>query len=82
MLNLAAWAALSAGNLATGLILPESVRAVVIAADADKAGEDAAETAAARWTNEGRRVRIARPEVAGRDFNDILCSRMEAAHAA
>jgi hypothetical protein len=81
LLDLPAWAALSAGNMAKGLILPPEVRAVVIAADADEAGNKAAETAADRWRAEGRHVRIARPDRPGRDFNDLLCAGMEADHA-
>jgi putative DNA primase/helicase len=80
LLGLPAWSAVCAGNLAK-LHLPDLVRAVVIAADADEPGRKAAEAAAARWRAEGRRVRIARPDEAGRDFNDILCARIEAAHA-
>jgi putative DNA primase/helicase len=81
LLGLPAWAALSAGNLARGLILPPEVRAVMIAADADKAGSEAAEAAATRWRAEGRRVRIARPDRSGSDFNDLLRAR-ELPHAA
>jgi phage/plasmid primase-like uncharacterized protein len=72
LLRLPAWAALSAGNLANGLVLPVDVRAVVIAADPDEPGERAARAAALRWQREGRGVRIARPNIAGRDFNDII----------
>ena len=82
LLNLPAWAALSAGNMARGLILPPEARAVVIAADADIAGSKAAEAAADRWRAEGRRVRIARPDRPGRDFNDILRERAEVQNAA
>ena len=61
--------------------LPPDLRAVVIAADADDAGERAAREAALRWSREGRRVRIARPNHAGWDFNDLLCERAtEAKH--
>jgi len=42
-----------------------------VLADGDEAGERAANTAALRWTREGRLVRIARPP-AGADFNDVL----------
>jgi putative DNA primase/helicase len=73
LLSLPAWAALSAGNMAQGLLLPVEVRAVVIAADHDGPGESAARQAALRWQREGRTVRIARPDRPGRDFNDILC---------
>jgi putative DNA primase/helicase len=72
LLNLPAWAAVSAGNLAQGLVLPTEVRRVVIAADADLPGKRAARSAAIRWQREGRTVRIAHPDIAGRDFNDIL----------
>ena len=66
-----AWAAMSAGNLARGLISAE-VRTAVIAADRDEAGERAARDAALRWSREGRRLRIARPDAGGADFNDVL----------
>jgi len=79
LLGLPAWAAIAAGNLAQALRLPAEVRSVVIAADADGPGRDAAQAAAARWQGEGRRVRIATPDVLGADFNDILMA--EAPHA-
>ena len=72
LLGLPAWAAVSAGNLAQGLVLPAEVRRVVIAADADPPGERAAQQAALRWQREGRTVHIARPDKAGCDFNDLL----------
>lgn len=79
LLGLPAWAAISAGNLARGLVLPPDVRDVVIAADHDagprRPGQDAAEAAAARWRTEGRRVRIATPDAPGQDFNDVLQGR-------
>lgn len=83
ILGLSAWAACSAGNLARGLVLPAVVRSVVIAADADEPGERAAREAALRWSCEGRRVRIATPNIAGTDFNDLLIARIgtEAAYA-
>jgi hypothetical protein len=71
LLGLPAWAALTAGTLAA-LVLPEPVRAVVIAADRDSTGACAAERAAARWRAEGRAVRIAAPDRIGADFNDVL----------
>jgi phage/plasmid primase-like uncharacterized protein len=71
LLGLPAWSATNAGNLASGLVLPDAVRAVVIAADRDPPGEAAAHQAAARWQAEGRTVRIARPDRDGEDFNDI-----------
>ena len=75
LLDLPAWAAVSAGNLAQGLHLPPAVRSVVIAADPDPAGERAARDAALRWSREGRRVRIARPDRDGCDFNDLIRER-------
>ncbi len=79
LLGLPAWAALSAGNLARGLVLPPEARAVVIAADPDEAGQDAARAAWHRWTAEGKRVRIATPNGSG-DFSDMVRAR-EAANA-
>lgn len=71
LMGLPAWAAISAGNMAKGLLLPPEARKVVIAADPDHAGERAARTAAQRWAAEGRTVQIARPVGTG-DFNDLL----------
>ncbi len=78
LLGLPAWAAISAGNLAKGLMLPSEVTAVVIAADSDRAGREAAQAAADRWRREGRRVRIAVPDRAGSDFNDLIRVRTHA----
>ena len=65
-----AWAALSTAGL-RNLEIPEHVKEVVVLADGDPPGEDAAQHAARRWVREGRRVRIARPPK-GQDFNDVL----------
>jgi putative DNA primase/helicase len=75
LLGLPAWAAVSAGNMRDSLGLPPSVREVVIAADHDPPGLDAAEAAARRWRKEGRTVRIAKPQKPGADFADILAER-------
>jgi putative DNA primase/helicase len=64
------WAALSTSGL-HNLQIPEPVKEVIILADADLPGEEAAQYAARRWVREGRRVRIARPPK-GQDFNDLL----------
>jgi putative DNA primase/helicase len=64
------WAALSTSTMKL-LDLPDGVRDVIILADADGAGEEAARSCALRWIREGRRVRIARPPP-GMDFNDML----------
>ena len=65
-----AWAALSTSGLRS-LELPADVKEIIILADGDDAGEQAALTAAMRWKCEGRTVRIARPP-RGMDFNDLL----------
>jgi putative DNA primase/helicase len=68
--GISTWAALGSGDLAC-LELPDCVRDLVIAGDADETGEFAAETAARKFMSEGRKVRIARHR-AGKDFNDML----------
>jgi hypothetical protein len=74
-----AWAALSTSGIAA-LLLPPSVRTVIILADNDAngAGERAAWIAAQRWLAEGRRVRIALPPDTDTDFNDVLLGRAHA----
>jgi putative DNA primase/helicase len=67
-----AWAALSTAGL-RNLEIPGQVQEVVVLADADLPGEEAAQYAARRWVRDGRRVRIARPPK-GQDFNDLLLS--------
>jgi putative DNA primase/helicase len=69
--NLPAWAAVSAGNLATAVMPPAAVR-ILIAADRDTAGRDAARTAWSRFRREGRVVRVAVPDDGRGDFNNIL----------
>ena len=76
LLGLPAWAALSAGNLERGLVLPESVRRVVIAVDHDPTGKRAAQAAAQRWRREGRTVHLTTPHRPGDDFNDVVQARM------
>jgi putative DNA primase/helicase len=70
--GLPGWAALSTSGL-VALRLPglPLAQTVVIAADHDDPGLEAAEKAAARWQAEGRVVRIAKPPVVGWDFNDM-----------
>lgn len=74
MIGLPAWAAISAGNLARGLILPPSVRRVVIAVDPDSPGQAAARDAADRWHRAGLAVQLTHPTEEG-DFNDVLRAR-------
>ena len=82
LMGLPALAALSAGNLGTGLMLPPEVVRLVIAIDNDQPGQDAAAAAERRWLAEGRAVRLAMPNAMGSDFNDLLQARMtgEATH--
>jgi len=68
--GLPAWAALSCSGLAN-LKLPADVRDVIVMADGDDAGENAARMCAVRWKRQGLRVRLARPP-RGADFNDLL----------
>jgi putative DNA primase/helicase len=65
-----AWAALSTSGL-RALDLPPHIQHVTVLADGDQPGERAAQYAASRWVQEGRRVGIA-PPPQGLDFNDVL----------
>ena len=60
--------------MANGLLLPSEARRLVIAADPDRSGRNAARDAWLRWRAEGRTVQIATPDGIG-DFNDLLCAR-------
>ena len=64
------WSALSAGGIRS-LILPPSVRDVIIAADNDPTGLAKAHAAARRWTTYGRKVRVVVPPTGQGDFNDM-----------
>lgn len=83
--GLPAWAAISAGGLER-LALPPLPTAslVIVAADHDHngVGERAARTAAQRWLEEGRRVRVSLPPVPGSDWNDVLLNKDGEAHHA
>jgi hypothetical protein len=72
--GLSAWAALSTSGLLR-LGLPESATDVVVVADGDEPGEEAATDAAIRWLREGRSVRLARMP-RGFDANDVLLGRV------
>jgi putative DNA primase/helicase len=65
------WAALSSSGLA-GVVLPDYVDNVRIAADHDPVGLKAAYAARARLRREGRKVEIVYPPKSGMDFNDVL----------
>ncbi len=70
--GLPAWVALSAGGI-EGVLIPDLPLAseIILAADHDDAGLRAANTAAEKWTRQGRTVRIAVPPQPRTDFNDI-----------
>jgi putative DNA primase/helicase len=63
-------AALSAGNM-PAVKLP-ACKSVIIAADHDEPGREAAAGLAERLRYEGRRVQIALPPTKGADWNDVL----------
>lgn len=72
------WACVSAGGLER-VELPSSVREVLIAADNDEAGVNAANALARRLLDEGRTVRIATPPTPGADWLDVLNAERGAA---
>ncbi len=65
------WATIAAPFMKE-VIVPGEVKEVVIAADHDKAGLEAARALARRLLREGRRVRLAVPPVEGEDWLDAL----------
>jgi hypothetical protein len=69
-MNMPGWAAGSAWALRM-LVLPPQVQRITILVDGDDEGERAACAACARWTAEGRVVKLARAP-RGKDFNDLL----------
>jgi phage/plasmid primase-like uncharacterized protein len=84
LMNLPAWAAVAAGNLAKSVGVPKVIRGMVIAADRDPPdaqgrcpGQDAARAASARFRAEGRMVRVVIPDAVDADFNDLLLARRE-----
>jgi len=65
------WALVAASFLKEASLPPE-VKEVVVAADHDKAGIEAAHAVAQRLLGEGRKVRLAVPPVEGEDWLDAL----------
>jgi phage/plasmid primase-like uncharacterized protein len=65
------WATIAAPFMKE-VVLPPEAKEVVIAADHDKAGVEAAHALARRLLREGRRVRIAVPPEEGEDWLDVL----------
>jgi hypothetical protein len=66
-----AWATIAAPFMKE-VVLPPEVKEVVIAADHDRAGIDAAHALARKLIREGRKVRIAVPPEEGEDWLDVL----------
>ena len=70
-LGRAVWVAAGASMLSR-MVLPEAVRAVVIGADNDEAGERAADAAGRAFYHSGCAVRLMRPNRPFKDFNAEL----------
>ncbi len=56
------------------VVFPPEVKVVIIAADNDKVGREAAEALGNRLASEGRIVRVAVPKGKGKDWLDKLTS--------
>lgn len=69
------WACVSAGGLER-VQLPPEVHEVLIAADHDPAGLEAARKLARRLLSEGRKVRLATPPVQGQDWLDVVAEEV------
>ncbi|MGH8255575.1 MAG: DUF7146 domain-containing protein [Steroidobacteraceae bacterium] len=67
------WACTDAGNMAALPVL-SGVESLMIFADHDPAGRDAAQALAQRWANAGREVRIAMSEREGFDIADEVAA--------
>jgi DNA primase len=63
------WATLGTSGL-RGIIVPQTVRTIVLAVDNDQAGIEAARDATARFIKEGRTVKQVLPPENCKDFND------------
>jgi phage/plasmid primase-like uncharacterized protein len=74
MAGVSTWAVLSASNY-RNLILPASVKEILIAADHDPKGLSAANEAAEQWSREGYKVKVIVPEKHGQDWNDVLMNK-------
>jgi hypothetical protein len=73
MPELPMWAALSTSGLRTIELPPLPIAGeLIIFADRDPAGLEAAEVGGRRLVGEGRRVRIAKPPQGAKDFNDVI----------
>jgi len=65
------WATLGCGGMKS-IVLPPSVREVIICADNDPPGVSAAECARQRFVRENRRARVVLPPKGSGDFNEVL----------
>ena len=72
------WATIAAPFMKE-VVVPGEAKEVVIAADHDKAGLEAAHALAQRLIREGRQVRLAVPPVEGEDWLDVLARVKEGA---
>ena len=68
------WATIAAPFMRE-VVLPPEVKEVVVAADHDPAGIDAAKSLARKLLQEGRRVRMAVPPEEGEDWLDVLVKK-------
>lgn len=75
-LGLPSWAVLSASNY-RGLVLPDTVKEITIAADNDEAGLKAAHKAAELWSDKGKFVQVIHPPQPNTDFNDLTIASMK-----
>lgn len=75
MIRAPAWAAISAGNLSR-ITPPSEPSEIILAADPDEVGQREAWAAARLWRQQGRCVRVATPDIAGWDFNEVWRARM------
>jgi DNA primase len=71
MLGGPVWVAAGATML-PGMLFPPAVRSIVIGADNDRAGEEAARKAAQAFAEQGLSVRVIHPLPGFKDFNDEL----------
>lgn len=72
--GLPCWAVGNAAGL-FGVVLPDSIREVIICADADDAGMKAAQKAMDRFLQQGRTVRLATPPHGFKDFNEAITTK-------
>ena len=68
------WACLSTGGM-QAVTLPPTVRHIIIAADNDGPGLEAAEAVLQRYQGHFETVEVVKPDTEGQDFNDVLVSR-------